>query len=110
MIKLGVMYLHKGKFEGQQVVPKNWITESTTPHIEGVFHGTRIKYGYLWWLDIENQLFTYLDDGRSFLAMGVHGQRIYVCPELDTVVVITADQSDESQCDILIRDFIMPAF
>jgi hypothetical protein len=26
------------------------------------------------------------------------------------VVVITADQRDESQCDILIRDFILPAF
>ena len=110
MTKFGVMYLNGGEYAGRQIVPKDWVTESTMTQIEGLFHGARVKYGYLWWVDIGNQLFTYLDNEKDFLAMGVHGQRIYICPNLDTVVVITADQSDESQCDILIRDFIMPAF
>ena len=110
MTKFGVMYLHGGEFAGRQILPKKWVTESTETQIEGVFHGARIKYGYLWWVDIGNPLFTYLDHEKDFLAMGVHGQRIYICPNLDTVVVITADQRDESQCDNLIRDFIMPAF
>jgi hypothetical protein len=34
---------------------------------------------------------------------------IFVFPELGAVVVITADEGDESQCDYLIRDFILPA-
>jgi CubicO group peptidase (beta-lactamase class C family) len=68
-----------------------------------------VQYGYLWWLDVGNQLFTYLDDEDAFLAMGVHGQRIFIHPDLNMVVVITADQEDESQCDILIRDFILPS-
>lgn len=109
MTKLGVMYLQNGAYSGRQIVPTEWVEESTATQIEGSFHGAQIRYGYLWWLDIGNPLFTYLDDEQAFLAMGVRGQRILVHPQLDTVVVITADQADESQCDILIRDFILPA-
>jgi hypothetical protein len=110
MTKIGVMYLQNGAYAGRQIVPKDWIMESTATQIEGLFHGARVKYGYLWWVDIGNPLFTYLNNAKRFVAMGVRGQRIYIAPDLDTVVVITADQRDESQCDILIRDFILPAF
>jgi CubicO group peptidase (beta-lactamase class C family) len=109
MTKFGVMYLDDGEYQGRQIVPEDWVVESTTTQIEGSFFGTNIQYGYLWWLDIENPLFTYLEDETRFLAMGARGQRIFIHPELDLVVVITADERDESQCDILIRDFILPA-
>ena len=108
MMKFGVLYLQNGMYAGQQVVPEEWVRESTSKQVEGLFHGAKVKYGYLWWLDVENQLFTYLNDEGAFLAMGSHGQRIFIHPDLNMVVVITADQEDESQCDILIRDFIMP--
>jgi CubicO group peptidase (beta-lactamase class C family) len=109
MTKIGVMYLHEGEYAGRQIVPREWVHESTTTQITGTFHNTPIEYGYLWWTGIGNPLFTYLEQDGAFLAMGVHGQRIVILPELDTVVVITADQGDESQCDILIRDFVLPA-
>ncbi|MCB2209775.1 beta-lactamase family protein [bacterium] len=109
MTKFGVMYLQDGMYAGQQVVPEAWVRESTTTQIEGSFHGAQVQYGYLWWLDIGNQLFTYIEDDNAYTAMGSHGQRIFIHPDLNMVVVITADQEDESQCDILIRDFILPA-
>ena len=109
MTKLGVMYLNGGEYMGRQIIPEEWVIESTATQVEGSFFGAEIKYGYLWWLDIENPLFTYIEDDNSFLAMGARGQRIFVYPELDVVVVITADQRDESQCDIIIRDHILPA-
>ncbi len=109
MTKFGVMYLNDGKYQGQQIVPEYWVNESTTTQVQGSAFGADIQYGYLWWLDIENPLFTYLQDNKRFLAMGARGQRIFIDPEQDVVVVITADQKDESQCDILIRDFILPA-
>lgn len=109
MTKFGVMYLHDGEYRGRQIVPKDWVAASKTTQIEGSFHGADIQYGYLWWLNIGNQLFTYLDDESIFLAMGARGQRIFISPEHDAVAVITADERDESQCDILIRDFILPA-
>jgi CubicO group peptidase (beta-lactamase class C family) len=109
MTKLGVMYLQNGMYSGVQVVPAEWVRESTRTQIEGSFHGAAVEYGYLWWLNVGNPLFTYLNDEAAFLAMGVHGQRILVLPDQETVVVITADQGDESQCDLLIRDYILPA-
>jgi len=109
MTKFGVMYLNKGEYLGQQIVPEDWVIGSTTTQIEGTFFGAKIKYGFLWWLDIGNPLFTYIKDDKSFVAMGSRGQRIFIDQELDAVVVITADQRDESQCDILLRDFILPA-
>ncbi|MCF8222593.1 MAG: beta-lactamase family protein [Bacteroidales bacterium] len=109
MTKFGVMYLNGGEYMGRQVIPEDWVAESTKTQIEGYSFGADIQYGYLWWLDIGNPLFTYLEDDNRFLAMGVRGQRIFIHPELDAVIVITAEQRDESQCDILIRDFIMPA-
>lgn len=109
MMKLGVTYLNDGTYDGRQVVPAEWVQESTSTQITGSFHGATVEYGYLWWLGIGNPLFTYLDDESAFLAMGVRGQRILVLPERDTVIVITADQHDASQCDLLIRDFILPA-
>ncbi len=109
MTKFGVMYLNGGEYMGRQVIPQDWVTESTKTQVEGSFFGADIKYGYLWWLDIGNPLFTYLEDENRVLAMGTRGQRIFIHPELDAVVVITAEQRDESQCDILIRDFIIPA-
>jgi len=109
MTKFGVMYLNQGKYKGRQIVPKDWIAESTATQIEGKFHGADIKYGYLWWLDIGNPLFSYIDDENDFTALGVHGQRIYISRTRDMVVVITADQGDESECDKIIRDFIIPS-
>jgi len=109
MTKFGVMYLNEGEYMGRQIIPKDWVTESKTTQMEGFFHGANIKYGYLWWLDIGNPLFTYLNDDSRYLAMGARGQRIFICPELDAVVVITADEANEAQCDMLIRDFIFPA-
>lgn len=109
MTKFGVMYLNGGEYMGRQIIPEEWVIESTTTQVEGSSFGAEIKYGYLWWLDIENPLFTYIDDDNRFLAMGARGQRIFVYPELDVVVVITADQKDESQCDIIIRDYILLA-
>ena len=109
MLKLGVLYLNRGTYEGRQILTNTWVQESTSTQITGTFHGARVEYGYLWWLGIGNPLFSYLDGESAFLAMGVHGQRILVLPERDTVVVVTADMHDESQCDLLIRDFILPA-
>jgi CubicO group peptidase (beta-lactamase class C family) len=64
--------------------PASWIDAATSPHImgPGVFF-----YGYQFWL------------GRSFVnqrevlwasAVGLGGQRIYVVPDLDLVVVVNA--------------------
>jgi len=82
--KLGRLLLTDGQWNGRQVVPAGWAAESIKPRIngEGLFF-----YGYQWWL------------GRSFrnggelvwaAGVGLGGQRLYVVPALDLVVMINA--------------------
>ena len=80
--RFGLLYLHEGKWGGEQIVPADWVEAS----IEDVNAGTDDPgYGYMWWLlsDVEGVP----DD--AFAAQGHDGQFIYVIPSLDLVVVRT---------------------
>ena len=85
MLKLGELFLHQGAWEGAQVVPQEWVRESTRAQVStgnAVPFGD--EYGYLWWLGRAQ--------GRDFyLANGYAGQFIVVAPALDLVVVATSD-------------------
>jgi CubicO group peptidase (beta-lactamase class C family) len=82
--KLGRLMLTDGQWNGRQVVPSGWAAQSMKPRIngEGLFF-----YGYQWWL------------GRSFRngaeltwtsGVGLGGQRLYIVPSLDLVVMINS--------------------
>ena len=84
LAKLGHLLLARGQWNGRQVVPAAWIEASTAAHIEAIDF---LFYGYQWWL------------GRSLIerrevawvaGLGLGGQRLFVVPALDLVVVITA--------------------
>ena len=104
MAKFGQLYLNNGTWNGRQVVPKEWVEESTVKH--SVVQG--VNYGYLWWLK-------YLDAGdvryNSFAAQGNGGQKIYVFKDLDLVVVTTGGNfNTQSPADELIKKYILPGF
>jgi CubicO group peptidase (beta-lactamase class C family) len=70
--RFGLLYLRDGQANGRQVVPEAWVKESTRPSApfnEG--------YGLHWWLG----------ENGDFMASGLAGQRIYVSPEHDVVIV-----------------------
>ncbi len=75
--KFGLLFLRGGNWDGQQVVPANWVTESTQTNASH-FPG----YAYQWW--------TSTGEGGlppdMYSAQGLDSQRIYVIPSLDLVV------------------------
>ena len=82
--KIGQLVLAHGVWKGKQIVPTNFLAEATAPQING--QGLYF-YGYQFWL------------GRSLVnrreidwsgAVGLGGQRIFIVPALDLVVVINA--------------------
>jgi CubicO group peptidase (beta-lactamase class C family) len=95
MVKLGLLYLNDGEWEGTQVVPAYWIKESVQKHVNlkrgdpGV-----VGYGYLWWLlspDPDG-------NGKELIcaAVGFRAQYIFVIPEHDMVVVVTGGTRSET--------------
>ncbi|MEA4908313.1 MAG: serine hydrolase [Anaerolineaceae bacterium] len=97
MAKLGYLYLHHGEWDGQQVVPAQWVAEATRRHAgdEG-----ELGYGYQWWT------YPALD---AYTALGRGGQTIFVVPGADLVIVTTADLEDHDAIFDLIETYIVPA-
>jgi len=83
LLRLGLLYLDAGRWNGLQLLPESFIAAATTPHSAGgPPEGT--SYGYLWWITEDGGL-------RSFFAGGYGGQYVTVIPELALVVASTGD-------------------
>lgn len=81
MAKFGYLYLNKGKWDGKQLVPENWVKESTKRQFKT---GLGDDYGYLWWCP-----------HSGFKATGLGEQVIEVLPLVNTVIVSTNGLDDE---------------
>lgn len=82
LAKIGYLYLHGGMWDGKQIVSKEWVKESLTPHIDADDDGENFKYGFKWWL--------YPLGGKFvWMARGFGGQRLMVFPDEDLIAVFT---------------------
>jgi CubicO group peptidase (beta-lactamase class C family) len=103
MVKVGLLYMNKGQWRGRQVLPADWIAASTTKRT--TLGGT--DYGYLWWMPYLN-----VSGGRhdAIMATGNGGQRIFLFPALDLVVVITGgNYNRQSPANTLAIQYILPS-
>ena len=85
MAKIGRLVLNHGMWRGQQLVPADWIATSLQPRVSTGFDG--MWYGYQWWTGTVAWKGQTLPWGAAF---GNGSQRIFVVPDLDMTVVITA--------------------
>jgi CubicO group peptidase (beta-lactamase class C family) len=97
MAKFGYLYLHNGLWDGHQIVPEVWVSTSVEPG-RNVEPG--VDYAYQWWVYPEQSLFA---------AQGLEGQKIIVIPNLDMVVVFTADLKNTDIEWDLVENWIIPA-
>ena len=80
--KFGILYLNKGNWNGVQLFDENWVNYITTPTKNS--NGT---YGGHFWLNAEGK---YPDIPRDlFSANGFQGQRVFIIPSKDLVIVRT---------------------
>ncbi len=85
--RFGLMMLEGGRLNGQQIIPAEWIQESTKNTAPKVAQATdRLGYGYQWWVPGNA-------DGE-FFALGIYGQYIYVNRPAKTVIVKTSAHRD----------------
>jgi CubicO group peptidase (beta-lactamase class C family) len=92
--RFGLLFLRNGRWGDQQVVPADWVRESTTPHS---VIGPQSGYGYMWWTGEGEGGFPNVDEGPgTYHASGAYGQEIIVMPSRNLVVVhrVNSDAGD----------------
>ena len=97
MAKLGYLYLRDGQWDGQQIVSAEWVEDATRTHTKT---DGDLGYGYQWW--------TY-PSLSAYTALGRYGQTIFVIPELELVIVTTAEMNGHEEIFRLIEQYIIPA-
>ncbi|MCU0442679.1 MAG: beta-lactamase family protein [Bacteroidia bacterium] len=74
--KFGRLYLNNGNWNGQQLVPADWVAKSTVADTQ---NGGVRYYKYQWWLDDE--------DTNQYCAQGHLGQYIFIDKAKKVIVV-----------------------
>lgn len=99
MARFGLLYLRQGQWRGRQIVPKEWIKESTASYSDA---GVAGGYGYMWWVAVAGKHFpgVEVEDG-TFSARGAGGHYIVIIPKRDLVVVhrVNTDIADRQVKD-----------
>ncbi len=86
--RLGLLFLHNGSWQGKQLVPAEWVQESTSPDPNDTrewpfwpeYRAAGGYYKYHWWGNLR------ADGHYDFVAAGAYGQYIYVCPQKHLVI------------------------
>jgi CubicO group peptidase (beta-lactamase class C family) len=77
--KFGLLYLHNGNWNGEELFNKKWVDYITTP--TPTSNGT---YGAQFWLNAEKQFKEV--PANMYFADGYQGQRVYILPDQDLVI------------------------
>ena len=87
--KFGWLFANKGNWQGQQLVPEQWVIDSVTPdapHLmpgkNNPFSSNSYGYGYQWWIPLGAE--------DEFVAQGIYNQYIYIDPDQKLVIVKTS--------------------
>jgi len=85
--RFGLLLANDGAWDGQQIIPRQWVLDATTAAERGAMLAPRTAtpfYGYGY------QVWTLPRPRRQFAMLGIHGQTILVLPAAKLVLVHTA--------------------
>ncbi len=100
--KFGQLYLQKGKWDGKQLVPAEWVAMATGKQTS---NGSNPKsdwdqgYGFQFWRSRNG----------AYRGDGAFGQYCIVLPEQDAVIAITSGTKDMQAVLNLVWDILLPA-
>ncbi|HMQ88612.1 MAG TPA: serine hydrolase [Flavilitoribacter sp.] len=101
--KFGQLYLQKGLWNGEQILPAEWVETATSKQTESQEGDNDWSqgYGYQFWRCKPAPGF--------YRGDGAFGQFCIVIPQLDTVVAITGESFDLQRSMTLVWENILPA-
>jgi CubicO group peptidase (beta-lactamase class C family) len=80
LAKFGLLYLRTGNWAGEQLLPAKWVSASREKYTVFDPRKPHSGYGYMWWVLEE-----------VYYAAGTGGQRLFILPEDDLVIVHRTD-------------------
>ena len=83
--RFGQMFLQGGAWQGQQIVPQDWVRASTTA--SAPTGPDEYGYGYQWWMPRDAR-------PREYMGRGIYGQYLYINEAAELVVALTAVDPD----------------
>jgi len=117
ILRFGLLFLNRGRWEGQQVLPEDWIAAATSPQVPAdlplggpaAIDGRGV-YGFNWWVNAPGA------DGRlkwlgapagTFAASGFNNNDLFVIPAWDMVVCrLGLDESQRKIEDEVYGEFL----
>lgn len=92
LARFGYLYLNDGEWDGQRILPADWVTASTTEYTR---MGCGVGMGYSWWLPL------------NMNAYSTRGwARVFVAPEQGMVIVFTSGAPNGAVIDALAEGFM----
>ncbi|MBO4422073.1 MAG: serine hydrolase [Clostridia bacterium] len=81
VLKIGLLYLNGGVWEGQRLISEKWIAESTKKQTASPAETGIYDYGYQIWCK---------EDRSTYLFNGMFGQNLIVFPKTNIMIATTA--------------------
>ena len=98
LTKFGLLYLNKGTWNGQQIIPKSWIERITIDYTLTDIEGPLSAHGYLWWVPVDKMSRALGLPEGTYFAAGAFAQIVMVVPAWNTVIVHQVDSSRLMLC------------
>ncbi len=98
LLKLGMMYLHGGVFNGKRILSEDWVNKSLgyDPVVTGQDQ-EQLGYKFHWY-----------NKGQGYMyALGANGQTLFICPELD-LTIATVGHINAIVQDVLVKALVKP--
>lgn len=80
LARFGLLYLRQGRWRDQQIIPAEWVQESTKKHMVFKPKNPEKGYGFLWWIN-----------KGTYYASGNGGQLLFIVPDSNLVIVHCVD-------------------
>jgi CubicO group peptidase (beta-lactamase class C family) len=103
--RFGQLFLQDGAWQGEQLVPADWVQQSTGVQNPGP-GGRTGQYGYQWWIRPFGE-----ENYDTYYAFGAWGQYILIVPQLQLVTVIASHYPSNSYAPLpYFTDYVLAAF
>lgn len=90
LARFGLLMLRKGQWNGKQLIPEEWVEESTSYHSDATLYSCD-GYGYMWWVVKDHNKFPHLPGVTlkegTYSARGAGGHYVLIIPDHDMVIV-----------------------